>query len=118
MRPKYWTSQTGWTRLVPAWSSTWGLTIATWRRVVKKTGRPVRVRGRLVKARGRPVEAPGPGPPPTGRVPPAWGHLPRALKSGWAWLTGANRPKDMPPWVFLAQVLWALGLLALFLAFI
>jgi phospholipase C len=40
------------------------------------------------------------------------------LKLGWTWLTGANRPKDMPPFVFVVQVLWALGLLALFLAFI
>jgi phospholipase C len=41
-----------------------------------------------------------------------------ALRSAWRWFTGADRPKDMPPYVFVAQILWALGLMALFLAYI
>lgn len=34
------------------------------------------------------------------------------------WLTARGRSKDMPGWVFVCQVLWALGLLGLFLAYV
>jgi hypothetical protein len=46
------------------------------------------------------------------------GRLSRLFSSVWRWLTGSEHPKDMPGWVFATQVLWALGLLAVFLAFV
>jgi hypothetical protein len=46
------------------------------------------------------------------------GRLSTLFRSVWRWLTGSGHPKDMPGWVFVTQILWALGLLAVFLAFV
>jgi hypothetical protein len=42
---------------------------------------------------------------------PAW------IQALGRWLTAREHPKDMPGWVFVGWVLWALGLLGLFLAY-
>jgi len=47
--------------------------------------------------------------------------VPGSLKRGWAatlgWLSASARPKDMPGWVFVLAVLWAVGLLVVFLTY-
>ncbi len=44
--------------------------------------------------------------------------MPNWAKALGRWLIASGQPKDMPGWVFVGWVLWALGLLGLFLAYV